>query len=122
VAAILVVDDSAFLRKRVLEALKPEGYSLQEAGNGVLALAAMGERQFNCVVTDLLMPEMDGFGLLAAMRERGIGTPALVLTADIQKTTRARCEELGAVQILNKPVNPADLRSAVAQVLAQKEA
>ena len=102
----------------MLEALRSEGYALQEAGNGASALAALSEREFACVVTDLVMPGMDGFGLLAEMRQRGILTPVLVLTADIQKTTRNRCEELGARQILNKPVNAVELRSAVAQSLA----
>jgi CheY-like chemotaxis protein len=118
VAEILVVDDSPFLRKRVLEALRPDGHTFQEAGNGAAALTALSQKKFACVVTDLLMPEMDGFGLLAGLREKGIGIPAIVLTADIQKTTRARCEELGATRILNKPINPADLRSAVSQVLS----
>lgn len=121
VAAILIVDDSAFQRKRVLEALRPEGYTLQEAINGALALSALNERTFECVVTDLVMPEMDGFGLLAAMRERGIKTPVLVVTADIQKTTQNRCEELGARHIIKKPFAAADLRSAVAESLASAE-
>jgi CheY-like chemotaxis protein len=118
VEAILVVDDSSFLRKRILDVLRPQGYELQEAGSGVSALAALSDRTFACVLTDLHMPDMDGFGLLAGIRDRGIETPVIVLTADIQKTTRTRCEALGAKQVLNKPVNPDDLRAALTQALA----
>ena len=120
-AAILIVDDSAFQRKRVLEALRSEGHTLHEAINGALALAELSERAFGCVVTDLVMPVMDGFGLLTEMRQRGIKTPVLVVTADIQKTTQTRCEELGARQVLKKPVNPIELRTAVAESLAAGE-
>ncbi len=114
--SILVVDDSTFLRKRVREALQ-EKYTIQEAGNGSLALGALEKEEFACVVTDLVMPVMDGFGFLEEMQKRGIHLPVVVLTADIQKTTRARCEELGVQAVMTKPVNLLELRAAVAQAV-----
>ncbi|MGC4049522.1 MAG: response regulator [Paludibaculum sp.] len=111
------MDDSMFLRRRVREALQDQ-HSVQEAANGRLALLALAQGGFECVVTDLMMPELDGIGLLAAIREQELNIPVVVMTADIQKTTRSRCEELGAQAFLNKPVNLAELRNAVASVLA----
>ncbi len=114
--SILVVDDSTFLRRRVREALETE-HSVQEAANGKQALSALAQGGFECVVTDLVMPELDGIGLLSALRDLGNKVPVVVMTADVQKTTRARCEELGAIAFLNKPVNAMELRSVVAHAL-----
>jgi len=112
--SILVVDDSVFMRKRIRQSLEQEDYTLVEAANGVSALDEIGRRKFDCILTDLLMPDMDGFELLAELRRRHLSTPVLVVTADIQKATRERCEELGAKDIIQKPVPPDRLRSVVA--------
>jgi len=114
---ILVVDDSTFLRKRIRQALQEDGYLLVEAGSGASALAELDKREFACIMTDLVMPDLDGFGLLAELQRRHIQTPVVVLTADIQKTTRERCEQLGAAAFLQKPVNADALRSTLAGVL-----
>jgi CheY-like chemotaxis protein len=115
---ILVVDDSAFLRKRIRQALQEEGYMLVEAASGSSALAEIDKQEFACILTDLVMPELDGFGLLAELQKRHLQTPVVVVTADIQKSTRERCELLGAAAFVQKPVNPDTLRSALAGVLS----
>jgi CheY-like chemotaxis protein len=117
---ILIVDDSSFLRKRVRSILDAAGYALVEADNGVSALAALDRQPVACVLTDLVMPEMDGFGLLEEIQKRGLRRPVVVLTADIQKTTHARCEELGATAFLQKPVNAAELLSLLPRVLGEQ--
>ena len=114
---ILVVDDSSFLRKRIRQFLQAEGYELVEASSGSSALAEIEKRQFTCIITDLVMPDLDGFGLLAELQKRHLQTPVVVLTADVQKTTRERCEVLGAAAFIQKPVNPDTLRSALASIL-----
>lgn len=117
-AAILVVDDSMFLRKRVRQALQPAGYTLVEAENGQGALDALDRQEFACVVTDLLMPGLDGFALLAQIQGRNLTVPVVVLSADIQKSTRERCLALGARAVVQKPVNPDELRSVLAGLLS----
>ena len=117
---ILVVDDSLFMRKRVRQLLGQDGYTLVEASSGASALTELGRHQFDCILTDLLMPEMDGFELLAELRRRQVTTPVVVVTADIQKATRERCEELGAAQVIQKPVPPDVLRSVVAGIVAAR--
>lgn len=118
--AILVVDDSAFLRKRVRQALEPDGYTLIEAANGQSALDALAIREFACVLTDLVMPDLDGFALLEQIQLRHIAVPALVLTADIQNSTRERCESLGAKAVVQKPLKADELRAVLAEVIGGK--
>jgi CheY-like chemotaxis protein len=89
--------------------LTRNGYSVVDAANGKVALEKVAEQEFDGIVTDLVMPELDGFGLLSALKERGSKVPVLVMTADIQRSSRARCEDLGARHFLNKPVNDQDL-------------
>jgi twitching motility two-component system response regulator PilH len=102
-----------FQRRLVRQALKGEDYSLVEANNGVTAIEAIDTQEFACILTDLVMPDLDGFGLLAELQRRQIRTPVVVLTADIQKSTRERCEQLGAVAFIRKPVDGDALRSVV---------
>ena len=105
------------MRKRVRQALGQEGYTLVEADSGVTALTELDKREFSCILTDLVMPDLDGFGLLAEMQRRHVSAPVVVVTADIQKSTRERCEGLGATTFVQKPVPPEKLRAVVAQIL-----
>jgi CheY-like chemotaxis protein len=110
---ILIVDDSMFMRNRIKKALTGAGYAVTEATQGQEALEKFGQDQFDCVVTDLVMPILDGIGLLTALRASHPQMPVVVLTADIQQTTRAQCEELKATCFLNKPPDPALLVQSV---------
>ena len=116
--SILIVDDSGFARKIVRQVLQEDGYTPVEANSGVAALAALDKQEFDCILTDLVMPDLDGFGLLAEIRKRGLRAPVVVLTADIQKTTRERCQELGAAAFVQKPVKPDVLRAALSGIFA----
>lgn len=116
---ILVVDDSKFSRGRALAALANQGYTLQEAVDGQDALDKIAACPPDLIISDLLMPKLDGFGMLRGLRELNSTVPVIVVSADIQATSRALCEELGAAKFLNKPFQPEDLRAAVTQVLPQ---
>lgn len=115
--SILIVDDSSFLRKRVRQALQDQGYTLVEADSGLSALKEIENHQFSCILTDLVMPGMDGFGLLAEIQKRQVAAPVVVLTADVQKSTHDRCSELGASAFIQKPVNPEELRSVLSGIV-----
>ena len=71
----------------------------------------------DCILTDLLMPEMDGVSLLAALQNLGFNLPVIVLTADIQESKRKQCEELGAAGFLAKPPQSKVLLALVEKVL-----
>lgn len=101
-ASILIIEDAALLRKMVQRILKPEGYTLWEAENGMQGLEMIRTHKPNCILLDLLMPEMEGRQVLKTMGTEGLQVPTIVLTADIQESTRQECLELGALAVLNK--------------------
>lgn len=116
-AKILVVDDSSFARMRVCHMLQEGGHETVEAADGREGLAMAQQEQPDCILTDLLMPEMDGVGLLAALKELGFKLPIIVLTADIQESKRKQCEELGAAGFLSKPPQSKVLLALIGKVL-----
>lgn len=115
-AKILIVDDSLFSRMHTCKPLREAGYELVEASDGVEGLAAVEEHQPDYIITDLLMPNLDGIGFLAALKERGIKIPTLVLTADIQDSKRQQCLEQGARGFLYKPVTKTKLLENIANL------
>ena len=116
-AKILVVDDSSFARMRISNLLQEGGHVTVEAANGREGVTMAQQELPDCVLTDLLMPEMDGVSLLAALRELGSNLPIIVLTADIQESKRKECEELGAAGFLAKPPQSKVLLALVEKVL-----
>lgn len=115
--SILIVDDSSFTRNRLREALVTGGYRVEEARHGLEALQKLDQGVFACVVTDLLMPEMDGFGLLERVSQRAKPIPVIVLSSDIQKTSRDKCQQLGAKAFLSKPPKGNELILAIENAL-----
>ncbi len=115
---ILIVDDSAFQRSFLNKALVEGGYAVLEAANGEQALEIAAADRPDAVLTDLIMPDVRGMTLIETLERRGMGIPIVVLTADIQEQVAARCLELGAARVLHKPVQPAELRETLAEVLA----
>ena len=118
---ILVVDDSWFQRKQIAKILKAHGHGMIEAVDGKDAVDKALEEKPDCMLLDLLMPEMDGIQVLEYLRKEESDIPVIVLSADIQDTTRAKCFELGVADFINKPVNEESLRDALANVLGEKE-
>lgn len=116
-ATLLVVDDSGFSRGRVIAALRPLGHTLLEAVDGQAGLDAVDLHSPDLIITDLLMPRLDGFGLLRGLRERGNPAPVIVLSADIQGSSKEMCQEFGICAFLNKPFQASELASHVQRLL-----
>ena len=116
-ARILIVDDETNVRLNYRIALETEGYEIYEAGSAALALQELVERSFAVAILDLRMPEMDGLELLAKMREVGITVPAIIVTAYSDVPNAVKAMKLGAIDFLQKPLRPEDLRSIVAEIL-----
>ncbi|WP_449411522.1 response regulator [Methylobacterium komagatae] len=94
-ARVLVVDDDADGRERMRRSLSREGWNVDEAPNGRIALEQYDRARPNLILLDLMMPEMDGFGFLRALRARPDGdVPVVVLTA--KEITAAEKASLGA--------------------------
>jgi CheY-like chemotaxis protein len=114
---ILVVDDSRFSRHRAVEALLRGGHEVLEAPDGEEGIAVLEASEPDCVVLDMLMPVLDGIGFLRRIRHQGRVLPVVVLTADIQESTRELCENLGVSGFLQKPARSEDLCREVANAL-----
>ena len=104
-AHILLVEDSRFQRNRIREALATEGHRVTDAENGLKGLEQLEQNTFDCIISDLLMDEMDGIAFLCALKAKGVTTPVIIHTADIQDSVRKQCMELGALGFLHKPLN-----------------
>lgn len=112
-AKVLVVDDSNFQRKWLIKSLVKMGHETIEACDGVEGFKQVQTQELDCVITDLLMPNMNGLQLLEQMKTGGVKVPAIVVTADIQKDTKSECIRMGAKAFLNKPFKHFELEKAV---------
>jgi CheY-like chemotaxis protein len=115
---ILVIDDSSFQRKIICSILKEDGYELSTAENGRDAMENISTFVPDLIISDLLMPEFDGFYLLEQVKAGNIPIPVLIITSDIQAPTREKCLQLGAWGLLNKPVHKDTLLPAVKKILS----
>jgi sigma-B regulation protein RsbU (phosphoserine phosphatase) len=121
-AKILVVDDVAENRDLLLRRLQRLGITnVDQAENGVQALAAIAAKSYDLMLLDIMMPEMDGFAVLAALRKDGItDLPIIVISAMNEMDAIVRCIESGAEDFLLKPFNPVMLRARVLSSLEKK--
>ena len=120
----LVVDDFSTMRRIVRGLLKEIGYSnAEEADDGVAALAQLRSAKFDFVVTDINMPNMDGFGLLNAIKADDAlrHLPVLMVTAEARKEDIVRAAKDGAAGYIVKPFTKATLEEKV-QKIVQKMA
>lgn len=115
-ANILIVDDSELSREILLSMLGEE-YNLYEAGNGRVALEMLEERPefYQLVLLDLNMPEIDGYGVLKVMKERGWldELPVIIISAEIGEANK-----LGVVDFISKPFDREIVRTRIKNVLA----
>jgi len=102
-AKVLVVDDSWVARLGMSKLLVAMGHEVIEAADGITGLEAILQVAPSVVFLDLLMPGLDGFGVLQILADRGSTVPVFVLSADIQETTLRKCLALGARDCLPKP-------------------
>lgn len=119
-ANILVVDDTRLSRRFVTKPLREAGHHVTEATNGEEGLAAVKASMPDCVVTDLLMPVMDGPTFLLHLRDFS-EVPVIVVSADIQDSTRQLVSRLGISRFLNKPFMAGELIEATEVALSHAE-
>jgi CheY-like chemotaxis protein len=115
---ILIVDDSRLIRTMVRKILKETGYAVEEAVSGSEGLAKVDAEKPDCIILDILMPGMSGYDVLSELKSKSLGVPIIILTADIQDTSRKKCMDLGAVDFINKPPKDDDLINAIDRALA----
>jgi two-component system response regulator MprA len=114
---VLVVDDDPDVREAVETALELDGHRVTTAADGLAALTRMGQVEFDAVVLDVLMPNLDGFEVCRRLRAAGNRTPVLILTARDSEEDTIRGLDLGADDYLVKPFALGELLARVRALL-----
>ncbi len=119
---ILVVDDDSAVRESIAEILRAEGSAVAEVSNGREAIERLRKERFDLVLSDVVMPEMDGYELFQAARREAPETPVVLMTAfyydQDHVIKRSRLEGLDGV-IFKKPVNPERLVKTLAELITR---
>ena len=117
---ILVVEDEQDLNRILAKTLTAEGYSVDACFDGVEALDYLEGAEYDAIVLDVMMPRMDGFSLLAQMRESGNETPVIFLTAKDSVPDRVRGLDAGADDYLVKPFSFDELLARLRVVMRKR--
>jgi two-component system chemotaxis response regulator CheY len=118
--SILAVDDSRTMREMVRMALAEAGFIVSLAEDGVDGLRVLQTIDPDVIITDINMPNMDGFGFIDGVRrtEHARATPILVLTTESAPEMKARAKNAGATGWIVKPFDKAKLVAAIQRVTA----
>src|SRR4029077_17383216 len=118
---VLVVDDEQSLRKVLAATLQREGYEVQVASDGEEALIALDRDGADVVVTDLVMPKMDGLSLLRKVVVSHPDVPVIVVTAHGRVDSAVEAMKAGAFDFVTKPFEHAELKSIIAKAARQSD-
>jgi len=115
--SLLICDDSSLARKQLLQAL-PAGWSVEvsQAATGLEALERIRQGGVEVLLLDLTMPELDGYQVLAQLREERLSCKTIVISADVQDEAVRRVLELGALAFIRKPADPVHLHQTLASL------
>lgn len=102
-ARVLLVEDETPIREGLAELFRSQGFTVDAVGDGLVALERAAEGAFDIVVLDIMLPGMDGLGVLRHVRSRGDNTPVLLLTAKDTEEDVVRGLEAGADDYVTKP-------------------
>jgi CheY-like chemotaxis protein/predicted regulator of Ras-like GTPase activity (Roadblock/LC7/MglB family) len=120
---ILIVDDEASLLFSLKEGLKTysDRFHLLTAANGKEAVALLEAHSVDLLITDLKMPEMDGFELLVHLKAHYPATPSLVMTAFNTPELEARLGEMSSLKVIEKPIDFDELIETITQVMKMRD-
>jgi DNA-binding response OmpR family regulator len=116
-ALVLVVEDDRALREGLVTAFRRRGWRILEAGDGPEGLKLAFDRSPDVIVLDLMLPGLTGFDLLAELRERGLETPVLILSARGRVEEKVEGFRLGADDYVTKPFHLPELMARVETML-----
>ncbi len=119
---LLLVEDEPGLQLTLSDRLTAEGYVVETAGDGELGLARATAATFDLILLDVMLPRRDGFDVCRTLRQRGIATPILMLTARGQVVDRVVGLKLGADDYLTKPFEPIELLARIEALLRRAPA
>lgn len=114
---ILVVEDSKNIRKLMAARLEQEGYEVIQAENGSIALEVLDTYQIDLIISDIMMPKLDGFELTKSLRESNYNIPILIVTAKESFEDKEKAFILGSDDYMVKPINMGEMVLRVAALL-----
>lgn len=113
-ANILLVEDDAIQRRQIVRVLKAEGYEVIESSTGKEAIHSLREGKITLVLTDKLIPDLDGLELLRNIRENYPNVPVVIMTGDPIEKMEPQPDAL-----LTKPFSGRDLKDVIRSLLAK---
>lgn len=119
-ANILIVEDDIKMRNALKEIMTREGYSVDSAETGDMALSKLKEAYYDLVITDLKLPGTDGMGVLRAIQKLSLDTGVVIITAYATVDTAVEAMKEGAEDYIAKPFNLEEIRLIVKKVLDKK--
>lgn len=119
---VLIIDDSWIARLKIGELVRSAGFEVLEAASGREGLEIIETAKPDVLLLDLLMPEVSGYDVLQALQGRQSSPPVIIISADIQETTRTKCLQEGAAAFVNKPPKRDTLLSEIRDLLYKKRA
>jgi CheY-like chemotaxis protein len=116
-SSILVVEDDARARRNISSFLGEKGYDMAEANDGMEALDQLNHRRFDLVLTDIVLPRMDGLTLIEHVCSSWPQTHIIAMTAYFQSATETQFLVPGAKDFIRKPIALSDLLSKIQRLL-----
>ncbi len=118
-ARILVVEDEVINQKIISGILKSEGYEVEIAPDGIIALMRIGREQFDVILSDIAMPNLDGYQLLEFVKEHKIDIPVVFLSGHTSPEDEAKGLSQGAADYIRKPIDRNLLLIRLDKIIAQ---
>lgn len=113
---LLLIDDEASIREPLSEFLVGQGFHVDALPSAAAARAALADKSYHLIISDVMMPREDGLSLTRFIRET-IGTPVILLTARVEETEKIVGLEIGADDYVPKPFSPRELVARIRAVL-----
>lgn len=118
---VLIVEDEVFISKPLKQGLESNNYAVDVIADGLEALSAIRINDYDCIVLDLNLPSMDGSDICKTVREEGIATPIIMLTARSQMDDKLDGLTLGADDYLTKPFNFRELLLRITNLIKRSK-
>jgi CheY-like chemotaxis protein len=116
---ILVVDDEAAVRSVLAQLLARAGHTVAQAQDGIAAIERCERERWDLIISDVTMPRLDGPSMIQELRDRGVGTPVILMTGRVDGEGLAHAQRTDAVTVLTKPFDSAGLLAAIIAAMSR---
>ncbi len=116
-ARILLVEDEPNLRRTLTDLLRSDGYLVESSGDGVEGQELATKNPFDLIILDVMLPSRDGFEVCRRLRENGVNTPVLMLTARNELNNKVQGFKAGSDDYLTKPFETPELEARIEALL-----